>query len=458
VAIQPIGILLISDDRLTREKMHSLARGVALLRQGDCAVEVLPGGTKEEAVIERLVAGSNPQPIHLVLAPWHQYLKWNRLEGHLGLTRTGGPTLAGYLAETTTWKEIPPGRDVPRLTLLDLAQLDPIEWSRVVRAAAAEGLRSGVAPLLAPQAPLYAETWMNGTPLGPRLDALALLAEVKNSPEWTKRLPSARILLSSLWSLIFEEGSGKSDFHLPPKVPKATFQCGIDARAWIFRLCFPSPQLAQSEILGRFWPTPEEPLALPQLLLKYSDLLRVHWVPENHAVEITAGLFHSAPSVARAHTVRTLWLDPIAGFEANEPKAKPFPAVAAGTPPARAPEGPAKPDTSEKIRELSAMIRERDEIIRELRAGGVGSAPPMPPPDTEAILETFRFRFDEAEQELIHLEAAVAQAEQQGVSGPKLAVLKKRIAELTEREKDWVRTIAQTLERFKARRAAGGGR
>ncbi len=445
--------------------MHGLARGVSILRGSNCAVEVLSGEMTEERVIARLAqARGNPdkQPLQLVLVPWHKYFLWNKLEGYLGLTRNHGPTVAGYLAEKTAWKDLPASRSIPRVVLLDLSQLDPQEWARVVRAAGVESSKSGINGLLSSPPSSYAETWLNGTLLGPRIDGLAILPEVRESPEWVKRLPTARILLSSLWSMIFDEGSGKSDFNLPPKIPKAFFQTGIDPRAWVFRLCFSGQNLGQAEILRRFWPQASEPTALPQLLIRYSDLLRVHWAPENNAVEITCALFQSAPSVQHPQAVRTLWIDPAQSIPTNDPLAKPFP-LGGAAPVAVRPTGPdersskALNDAALKLREMTQNIRERDEIIKELRAGGVGSAAPLPPPDTEALLETFQFRFAEAEDELRRLESAVQGADPADLKGPRLAVLQKRISVLTEMEKNWIRSIATTLERYKSRRAAGGG-
>ena len=452
-----------------------MARGVAILRQGDCAVEVLSGAGTEEKVMAHLRgSGGDPshQPIHLVLVPWNHYMEWSKLEGLFGLSRTHGPTLAGYFGEPIPAVKLPASRDIPRAILVDLANLDPLDWARTVRAIGLESLRSGCLGLLAPGTSVYTDHWLNGTPLGPRIDSISQLSEVTAIPDWQKRLPAARQITSALWSLIFEEGIGKADFNLPPKTLKASFQSGVDARAWVFRLCFSSQHFGPNEVMTRFWPNSADPWSLPQQIRKASDLLRVHWLPDSGSVEITAVLFASAPSVLRPRDARTLWLEPIQATLVTEnplekagsssaPYLKALPLGAAIPSAAK----PAAPDERQskilsemagKLRDLSQMIRERDESIRELRSGGVGTAQPLPPPDTEGLLEAFQFRFAEAEDELQRLEQQVLEAERGNGDAIRLARTKKRIQELTEKEKNWIRTIAQTLERYRLKRAGGG--
>lgn len=448
-----------------------MSRGVALLRQGDCAVEVLAGVSEEKLIahIQQGLADPTRQPMQLVLVPWYLYATWSKLEGFFGLTRSHGPTVAGYYGESVAAKDFPKSRDLGRATFIDLANLDPMDWARVVRAAGFDSLRSGCLGLLAAGSAVYADPWLNGTALGARIDSLNQLAD---ATDWQKRLPAARQILSALWGLIFEEGTGKADFHQPPKTLKATFQTGMDARAWVFRLCFPSQHFGPAEVLSRFWPNEAEATALSQLLLQSSDLLRVHWMADSGSVEITAVLFASAPSVSRPKDARTLWLEPLQSAQMMEnpfdkpgspqaPHLKALPvanAAPAAVKPVAMDEKQARlmADTSAKLRDLTQMVRERDEVIRELRSGGVGTAPPLPPPDTDGLLEAFQFRFFEADNELRRLEQQVAEIERTGSDPLRIAALKRRIAELTEKEKGWIRTIAQTIDLYRQKRSAGG--
>src|SRR5689334_17435612 len=107
------------DDRLSREKTHIVARALNLLRQ-EAQLEILPGETTEVQLLAKLQAPDAPQ-YHAILAPYHKYLGWTRLEAHLGLTRSTGPAFAGYFADPLSLKDLGAVRDGARSTLLDFA-------------------------------------------------------------------------------------------------------------------------------------------------------------------------------------------------------------------------------------------------------------------------------------------------------------------------------------------------
>ena len=463
-------IAFVMDERLSREKAALLTRNIHALRQF-AQVDLISGGISEEDLLKKLPT----QNYSLVLAPWYRYLAWSRIEAFYGLTRTSGPTFAGYFCEPTLPYEIGDQADHLRTILLDFDSLSVKEVQILVSSLIQDFRRSGIRPLLEPNTPIYCENWYGFQGLGSRMDALSAIPEIANT-DWSKRFSSIRICMSALWSLIYEEGPGKSEFNqtLSATTAKAYFQASADKNVLTLRLCYSMASWGPKDALGFFWPDPKHPTAPVQLLLKYSDFVRVHSIVGTQDLEIVAGFVNSAP-VDRSHkSIRTLWVEPLAvnlvteiPFEAPGPQAphlKPFPVVVPATQKPRPAEehlGLSKDrfvfEAAVKIRKLKQLLEEREELIRELKAGGVGTALPLPPPDAEALLDAFQERYFEAKFQIRQMEIAIANLETRGATPSEVEAIRLKMTTLTSREESWIRKVATTLEQFRVGKKAQGG-
>lgn len=461
-------ILVVADERLSREKQAILARTLNALRT--VADLKLIGGANGAPSEDELLKHLEQKPYQLVLAPWYRYLAWTRVEAFYGLTRTNGPTFAGYFCEPIQPYELGEEADHLRAILLDLGSLQPHESILLIKSLADDKKRSGLLPLLEADTQIYCENWYSGQGLGLRMDAVMGLPEIANT-DWSKRGNAIRCCLTALWSLIYEEGPGKSEFHqaITANSPKAYFQVGSDRRSLVMRLCYSMSSWSHKDALRAFWPRGNQPSSPYQLLLRHADFVRVHRIAENTDLEITAGLVTSAPAERDGEHVRSLWIEPLTAhavsevpFEAPSPSSshlKLLPTVSLADSRLRS-ESAAQArerfivDAAVKIRDLKKLLTERDELIRELRSGGIGTAAPLPPPDMEALLEAFQERFFDARYQIRQFELQIAEMEKKGATAEEIEGLRARMRQLAEKEKEWLRTLAATLEAQKAQRQA----
>ncbi len=468
-------IAFVIDERLSREKSSMLARVVASAR-GYADVKTLSGDTTEESLVKQLETMS----ANLVLVPWYRYLAWSRVEALYGLTRTSGPTFAGYFCEQLLPYELGGQADHLRAILIDFTNPEGSEIHTTLRSLVSPPRRSGIRPLLETASPVYCENWYQGQGLGARMDAVLALPEIANT-DWSKRANSIRLCLNAFWSLIYEEGPGKGEITqaLGSKSPRAYFQIGVNARCVAMRLCYSMPQWSPKDTLGQFWPEPKRPTSAAQLLLRYADFLRVHTVAENQDIEVVATLFPSAAAERGFGQVHTLWVEPItaqliteAPFEAPGPAKKhllPLPLTGGGGGPRLATDDAARAgighkakdrfivEAAVKIRELKNLLAERDDMINELRAGGVGTSQPMPPPDAESLLEAFQERYFEARFQIRQFEISIAQLERGGATPEQIEALRVRMNALANREQAWIKRIAATLEHFRESKTRASG-
>jgi hypothetical protein len=316
------------------------------------------------------------------------------------------------------------------------------------------------------------------------MDHLLAVPEIASS-EWIRRAPALRIMLTALWSLIYEEGPGKSEFAQATTThqsPRAYFQVAADSRTLVMKLHYSMPSWTAKDVVAAFWPDAKRPNAAAQLLLKHSDLLRVHLLPENSDIEVVAALTLSAPSETSHAHLHTLWIDPLTAnavhetpYELPSPAQKQLrllPSVTVAEPvktraaieaDSQLAEMEAKQrqlnDVAQKMREVRRKLADREDLIRDLKAGGVGAFAPFShggPPDGEALLEAFHERFLEAsfqiqefESELLALEARPPTDERR----VEIEQLRKRIQTLTDRERVWIKKLAVTIETYRKRKA-----
>lgn len=464
-------IALVMDERISREKSQILMRAVNALR-AHAQVLLLGGGTTEDELIRKM----EDQPLSVVLVPWHRYLTWTRAEAFFGLSRTSGPCYAGYFAEPVRPGELGEPADYQRAMLFDFANLSVSEMLALIRAAAVEPARSGIRPLLEPTTPVYCENWFGAAGHGARMESILALPELA-IPTWQPRAAAVRIVLQALWSLVYEEGSGKGELpqSIWAKSPRAYFQFAADRRAMVLRLCTPMISWNPKAAIQAFWPDPRRPTAAAQLLTRYADWVRVHVVSETTDIEVTAGFLPGAPADRAPESMRTLWIEPIAPqlvteipFEAPGPQAphlRPLPGaptpgrpLGAGTNPLSESDEKAARErfifnAAVKLRELKAALDDKEHQLQELRMGGIGTAAPLPPADAESLLHAFRERCRDVAADIRRVETELREAERAG--GKAVETLRARLASLHHQERDWVDLLERALQSLRHARRTG---
>lgn len=469
-----LAIALVVDERLTRDRRGGLSRVVNALRQF-AHVQIMAGELDEEKLLQKI----QKERFDLILAPWYNYLKWSKLEAHFGLTRSSGPTVAGYSCEPIDPHELGEVTSSLRTMIFDFSETHPHEAALLVRSLVDESRRSGIRPLLDPTAMVYCETWFQGQGMGGRTDSVLSLTELAMGG-WVPRAPAIRMILGALWSLVYEEGSGKSELSNVltggKQTARAYLQVGCDSKTLVFRLCYSLPSSSAKNALTKFWPDPARPTAASQLLLKFADFIRVHTIADGQEIELTTGLFQSAASEKAHRRLHNFWIEPIAasliseipfeipGPESHLLKALPIVFGLGGRPNTgldnldRDSRDKFVFEAAVKIRELKKQVAERDERIQELRSGGVGTAAPLPPPDAEALIEAFQQKYNETRHQIRQFELAIAEMEVKGATTQEVEALRLKMKMLARREEDWIRKLAKTLHSYRSvRKAAGGG-
>lgn len=307
---KPFTIGFVTDPSLSREKTQIALRALNSLR--DFAdIRYYAGTLSEEELIGRI----KHQSIDLLMVPWHTYLHYQKLEATFGLTRTHGPTMVGYFAEDVSPFELQEQDHHFRTILIDLNRLSTVEAASVLRCLLRDSTRWGLRPLLQSSTNLHFESWSAQVGMGFRIDTVLGLNEIANS-HWAKRANSIRILVSALWSLIFDNGPGKADRGRTgaERTNRAYFEVGVDAHGLGLRLCYSEPGWKVKDVLNQFWPGALTPSAAGQILFQYSDLIRVHVDPDTSGIEITCMLFPSGPAERSTDIMRTLWIEPLSSM------------------------------------------------------------------------------------------------------------------------------------------------
>ena len=178
-----------------------------------------------------------------------------------------------------------------------------------------DSTRWGLRPLMQSGTVLHFDSWTAQVGMGFRIDTVLNLNEIANS-HWVKRANAVRVLLSALWSLIFDNGPGKADRARSgaDRTSRAYFEVSADAHCLGFRLCYSEPGWKVKDVLHQFWPGALTPSAAGQILFQYSDMLRVHVDPDSSEIEIVCTLFPSGPSERATDILHTLWIEPISNM------------------------------------------------------------------------------------------------------------------------------------------------
>ena len=92
----------------------------------------------------------------------------------------------------------------------------------------------------------------------------------------------------------------------------------------------------------------------------------------------------------------------------------------------------------------------RDELIQELRSGGVSTAPALPAPDADALLEAFQQKYFETRYQIRQFEIQIQDIEKNGANPEQIELLRLKIAKLHAQETNWVKKLAITIETYRA--------
>jgi hypothetical protein len=452
-------IIVLNDSRLSRQKQATLTRILNLFRQY-AEVRLLDGNLDEDQFLAKMDENQGS----LFLIPWYRYLSWSKAEAFYGLTRTSGPTIAGYHFGDIRIDDLGTP-DHLRTILIDLAGPSPADAARVVRNLLVDVERSGILPLLDTQTKntVFCESWMDQQGLGHRIDALTGIPEIGKT-DWMSRSGAIRIVMSALWGLIYEEGPGKSEFAqtLTAGQPKAWFQVSANSQCLAFRLVYSMPNWSPKDVLVNFWPSAERPGSPAQLLRRYSDLLRIHRIADSPDLEIVAAFFKAAPADRAPENVHTLWIEPLAARLVHDvpyeklgperPHLKPLISAM-----------PARPDEAQnaarekqltdlafQVKELRKALRDRETKIEELKTGGV-SAPQPGPVDADGLLEAFMERFYSNHVKAQELQDRIRLVYTCSFSPDKsseIAQLEQQLKAAKAKEEEWIKKLADALRSY----------
>ncbi len=446
-------IAFVVDSRLSREKSALLNKMIIALRQR-FHIDLLGGDCSEEELLSKL----ETQNYDLVLAPWYRYLNWSRVEAFYGLTRNSGPTFAGYFSEPLLPYELGQPPNYYRMILLDFCHLHPQEILILLDSLAQDTQRLGLDPLFSPNSFLQSEIWQDHVQPGKKVDLFSLLPET--SPEWASRLASIRISALALWSLIYEQGPGKAGLPRKPEgvsMERARLYWAMDAEHLALRLIYQAPHLTPKDLLQSFWPAQENLPDLPQSLLRrHADWIRAHLLQEENQVELVIGFFKSAPSQKAAEQIHTLWIEPISAKLRPTEERRPKPTAIPQAPEQELTATQLKDrfvfESAIKIRELKELLAEKIRQIEEMRFGGVGSAPPLPSPDGEILLDAFEERILELKGQIHQLATQMNLLENPpGQRLQDIAILNDKLQESTRRIEAWkgkLRILQDELEKM----------
>ncbi|MBC7385028.1 MAG: hypothetical protein H7301_02560 [Cryobacterium sp.] len=453
---KPFTIGFVTDPCLSREKTQIALRALNSLRNF-AEIRYYPGTLTEEELVDRV----KRETLDLLMLPWHQYLHCQKLEAHFGLTRTHGPTMVGYFAEDVSPVEIQEEDHHFRAILIDLNRLATTEASTILRSLLRDSTRWGVRSLLGPSAALHFESWSAQVGMGFRMDTVLGLNEIANS-HWNKRANSLRVLVSAFWSLIFDNGPGKADRSRSnaDRATRAYFEVGVDAHCLGLRLCYTEPGWKVKDVLHQFWPGALTPSTAGQILLQYSDLVRIHVDPDSSEIEVVCALFPSGPAERATDLLRTLWIEPLSNMTRLE----------------RFSESPETQEhyhrplvthhalignAAEKIDELKKQVDEKDKEIEELKSRGVQKENVFIYPsglDGEQLIDLVNRRLAEIKAKMKSLTAQYQALHQDRDDELKEAArLMKELRELSSQQKNWIARLSDIVQNFHEKAAAAAG-
>ena len=467
-------IAVVQDALLPKEKSKALTSVLNELRK-DAEIELLKGTTTEEIMLAQLQS----QNYSAILVPWRLYFEWGKVERHFGRARGSGPVMVGYTADRFEFSSLPQAPQHLKILLLDLGHLLPSEARCLLVNTVQEERRSGIRPFFEDQSvPVHFENWQKGAPYGDRADQVLALPAVSQHG-WISRTVDFRIAHLALWNLIFREDDRPIDtaHTIPSTSMKGQLQVAAERGVFVMRLCASMPSWKITDLLERFYPpdpSPNEPL---NLLMRHTDFLRINLISDTPFVEITCGYFPSYPSVRYPFTQRSVSVQTIASSLVYEiPMENPSASTERPMIPLRTSKTTEIRSSAEQktmpreeksnarileslhfeLKRLRELLADREETIRELKSGGVGTPANFEPPDVEALLESFQDRYAVARYQIEQFRAKLQTLTQAGANLHSLAQVQQSLTLLLEREQVWIQTLAKILQQYSEDQAKRG--
>ena len=466
-------ILIVVDDRLSRDRAVNLRKILDQLGKIAQLETVRSRDLKETDLLEYLEKCSDELTPRAIFIPWYQYLLWHRVETRLGASRQRECLFFGYFADPIRphdLEEISIERN--RAGLLDWAKLKPSEISTTVQVLLRDHTRSGLKPLVGAKTTIYRERWGDRGAMGFRFDQIGKIQGMELA-ENSRRIFAARIILTSLWALVYEEGAGRSDLSnaIHKNISNGLFEFAVDPHGIFFRLTTAFRSWTPAELTQEFWPSVVASATPAQLLLRHSDFLRVLLFPESQLAEITIGLLPSAPADAHPNLVHSFWIDtlpssqwfekPENGHGEKDPRVIALPSVPTLDHGVIA-RLEARIETLEelllkaagKVRELQLALHEKDSQMQEWKMGGIGQSARLEPPEPEELVQAFAERLASADRELKEASLRLSRLETIGDDPNEIEAIRRKITKIERREQEWLRTLAEALKSHR-QRAAG---
>jgi hypothetical protein len=450
---KPFTIGFVTDPCLSREKTQIALRALNSMRNF-AEIRYYPGTLTEEELAERV----KRETLDLLMVPWHNYLHYQKLEAQFGLTRTHGPTMVGYFAEDVSPFEIQEEDHHFRTILVDLNRLATSEASTILRSLLRDSTRWGLRPLMQSNTPIHFESWTAQVGMGFRTDTILNLNEIANS-HWAKRSNSLRILISALWSVIFDNGPGKADRgrNGADRTARAYFELAVDSHCLGFRLCYSEPGWKVKDVLHSFWPGALTPSAAGQILFQYSDFLRIHVDPDTSEIEIVCALYPSGPSERATDILRTLWIEPLSNVTRLE-RFSESPETQEHYHKALVTHHALIGNAAEKIDELKKQVELRDKEIDELRLKSHVKEQIYIYPsglDGEQLVDLVTRRLTEIKAKIKSAQSQFQLLRQDRDDELKEAgQLIKKIRELQAQQKSWIVRLTELVETYRAQSEA----
>lgn len=459
----PLAIVI--DERLSKERALWLTRVVSGLR-AFTPVSLIRSDTDDAQLRALLDAQSTIK----LLLPWDRFAKtaWLDLPNRVG----------GYSCDFITQSELEDelSKSSTKLhtnaSFWDFSPVNgaPIAATLSMKTWLQPESHCGVRSWIAGTQPIYVEHWSNAQGLGHRLDQVAAIPELK-LPQWEQRRGLIRTILTALWSLVYEHGSGVAQTSFRgANGAIASLQITTGETAIAFRLCTQRPGRNPNEALKGFLPGSSSCTHPAQVLHHAADLTRVQWIKDAEGVEITAVLFAAAPlaTLQEQSRARAFWIGSTTSESVLE---NPFEIPSPSNPQLRVLPSPPSSSSGPKptplnqrslealqaqVRALTKQLAEKEEAISELRAGGVGKATPLPPPDTEALIEAFQQRYFESKLLIRKLESDLALHQTKGGSPQEALQIQSRMDALANRERTWIKKLSAAIGAVRAAKAGGG--
>ncbi len=413
-------ILWVVDQKVLTEKKATFTQTLKGINQLALVQIMVTEQCTETSILEFL---KDKTPV-LILLPKACEQNWSKLKSYYIEKSASGPKFAFYFFDPLTHTESQPPAAQNQYIILDFCHLGVPEILLILKSYIRIQDRAGIGALLQPATPIYCENWYRGQGQGNRLDQVLGLPELVQH-NWAQRSFAIRILLIAFWTLVYESSHGRIRTHANSEsqnqFPVAYFQIGADQNSLLIRLVYSAPPLyTPATVLNEFWPNSANLMKAPQMLLKYADFLRVHYVSEKSEIEVVAALVSSAPSLKAHSEAHTLWIEPVTQnifYEQDAPYQTPNP-------------------HDPRLRPLTTQ-----EVSQKESSHAVKSI--------ESIIESFQERFAEAQFNIRQYEIDIERLKAAGTDKEKLRQLKLRMEALANREKAWLKKLGRTLYAFK---------